>query len=196
MANAHRERAVRSDSTRNREAILEAAADCLSSNPNASLADIAQAAGIARITLYGHFASRHELLAALVHTTMARVEAELATVDLGGDAWHALQSLVASSWRLVNSLSVLRGVVEHALPAEVMHGSHGDPRTRVEHLLARGRADGEFRIDQSVEWQTACYFSLLHGAAAEVRDGRLAEAEVQESLLQTLRALLQVPPGS
>ena len=195
MPNAQRERAVRSDSSRNRDAILQAAAECLTANPNASLADIAQAAGIARITLYGHFASRQELLTALVHTTMERVEAELATVDLGGDTWQSLRSLVASSWRLVNSLGVLRGVVEHALPAEEMHSSHGDPRSRVEQLFARGRAEGVFRSDQSVQWQTACYFSILHGAAAEVRAGRLAEEEVEESLHQTLRALLQVPPG-
>lgn len=195
MANAQRERAVRSDSTRNRDAILQAAAECLSVNPSASLADIAQAAGIARITLYGHFSSRTELLTELVRASMARVEAELASVDLSGDAWHALESLVASSWRLVSSLSVLRGVAEQAVTAEAMHGSHADPRTRVEHLFARGRADGLFRDDQSIAWQTACYFSLLHGAAAEVRAGRLSEDEVQESLLQTLRALLQALPA-
>ena len=193
MVSGQRERAVRSDSTRNRDAILQAAAECLSVNPSASLADIAQAAGIARITLYGHFSSRNELLTELVHTSMARVEAELGSVDLSGDAWHALESLAASSWRLVNSLSVLRGIAEQALPAEEMHGSHGDPRARVEHLLARGRADGSFRDDQSIAWQTACYFSLLHGAAAEVRAGRLSEDEVRQSLNETLRALLRAP---
>jgi TetR/AcrR family transcriptional repressor of mexCD-oprJ operon len=194
MANAARERAVRSDSTRNREAILQAAAECLSADPNASLADIARAAGIARITLYGHFSSRDELVTELVRTSMARVEAELASVDLGGDAWQALESWVASSWRLVNSLGVLRGVAEQALPAEVMHRSHEDPRTRVEHLLARGRADGSFRDDCSIAWQTACFFSLLHGAAAEVRAGRIDEAEAHESLFPTLRALLHASP--
>lgn len=33
MAQGHRERAVRSDSLRNRDAILDAAAECLSANP-------------------------------------------------------------------------------------------------------------------------------------------------------------------
>lgn len=195
VAEAQRARAVRSDSTRNREAILEAAAECLADNPSASLADIAEAAGIARITLYGHFSSRNDLLTALVHTSMARVEQELSAVDMSGDPWQALESLAASSWRLVTNLNVLRGVVEQALPAEVVHGSHGDPRTRVGLLLARGRADGVFRADQSVDWQTACYFSLLHGAAAEVRAGRLADDEVSSLLFPTLRAMLRVPPA-
>lgn len=193
---AVRERAVRSDSLRNRDAILDAAERCLTANPNSTLADIAQAASIARITLYGHFSSRNELLAALLHRSMARVEAELASVDLDGEPWAVMDALVTSSWQLVNSLAVLRGVVEDALPAEAMHGSHADPRLRIEHLLARGRADGSFRDDQSIAWQTACYFALLHGAAAEIRAGRLAEHEVEANLLLTIRSLLQVPSGS
>jgi TetR/AcrR family transcriptional repressor of mexCD-oprJ operon len=191
-----RERAVRSDAVRNRDAILDAAADCLTANPSSTLADIAKAASVARITLYGHFASRNELLMALLHRSMVRVESELAAVDLDGPPWEALEALVRSSWQLVNSLAVLRGVVEEALPDEAMHGSHADPRARVEHLLARGRADGLFRSDQSIAWQSACYFALLHGAAAEIRAGRLDEAEVEENLLLTLRALLQASPGS
>ena len=127
---------------------------------------------------------------------MARVEHELTAVDLSGDPWDALDALVTSSWKLVNSLAVLRGVVEEALPAEAMHGSHADPRTRVEHLLARGRAEGAFRDDQSVAWQTACYFALLHGAAAELRAGRLSEQEVEANLLLTFRALLRALPES
>jgi TetR/AcrR family transcriptional regulator, mexCD-oprJ operon repressor len=196
VAGEKRERALRSDSLRNRDAILEAAAECLTANPNASLADIAQAAGIARITLYGHFASRSDLLTELLHTTMARVEAELAVVDLSGDSWKAMEALLAASWRLVNSLSVLRGVVEQSLPDADVHGSHLDPRERVEHLLERGRADGSFRSDQSVEWQSSCYFALLHGTASEVRAGHLVEADAQRFLMPSLRALLHVSPAA
>lgn len=193
---AERERAVRSDSLRNRDAILDAAAECLTANPNSTLADIAAAASIARITLYGHFASRNDLLLALLHRSMARVEEELASVPVDGDPWKALEALVTSSWKLVNSLAVLRGVVEEALPAEAMHGSHADPRIRVEQLLSRGRDAEAFRDDQSVAWQTACYFALLHGAAAELRAGRLSELEVEANLLLTFRALLRATPAS
>lgn len=196
MAGEKRERALRSDSMRNRDAILEAAAECLTANPNASLADIASAAGIARITLYGHFASRSDLLTELLHTSMSRVEAELALVDLSGDSWKAMEALVAASWRLVNSLSVLRGVAEQSLPNADMHGSHIDPRERVERLLAQGRVDGSFRSDQSVEWQSSCYFALLHGVASEVRAGHLAESDAQRFLMPSLRALLQASPAA
>lgn len=196
QARAQRERAVRSDSLRNRDAIIEAAAECLADNPTASLADIAQAAGIGRVTLYGHFSSRSELLTALLNHTMERVESELATVDLHRDTWAALDALASSSWKLVYRLERLRGVVELALPAEQMHGSHDRPRERVVGLLARGRAEGLFRIDQSIEWQTAAYFALLHGVASEIRASRLTEREVRVALPQTLRALLQTTRDS
>ena len=191
MATKQRERAVRSDSIRNRVAILEAAARRLTEDPNASLADIAKEAGVGRVTLYGHFASREELLTALLHHSMGRVEAELSQVDLSGDAWEALDSLVTSSWQVLNELNALRGVVERALPPSELSDSHDHPRARVEHLLARGRADGSFRSDQSLAWQVACYFALLHGAAAELRAGRLTEAEAVQLLPGTFRTLLQ-----
>ncbi len=193
MVKDQRERAVRSDSLRNREAILDAAARSLTVDPSASLAEIAQEAGIGRVTLYGHFSSRNELLAALLHHSMARVESELSAVNLGGTPWEAMDALVTSSWRLVYDLNALRGVVERELPDQEMHSSHHDPRARVETLLARGRADGSFRSDQTLEWQAACYFAILHGAASEIRAGRLAEPDVARLLPQTLRSLLGTP---
>jgi len=196
MAQVQRVRAVRSDSTRNRDAILEAAAECLVTNPASSLADIARAAGVGRVTLYGHFSSRDELLTALLHHTMERVESELAAVDLGGTPWEAMDALMTSSWKLVHDLTALRGVVERALPDKEMQASHHDPRARVEHLLVRGRADGSFRADQPLQWQAACYFAVLHSAASEISEGRLSEREVVELLPHTLRAMLQVSPRS
>ena len=51
-------RPKRSDALRNIEAILEAATTCLARDPDASVNSIAQAAGVGRVTLYGHFESR------------------------------------------------------------------------------------------------------------------------------------------
>lgn len=45
-------RSKRADAQRNIEAILDAAAVCLSGNPEASIAEIAQTAGVGRVTLY------------------------------------------------------------------------------------------------------------------------------------------------
>lgn len=185
-----RQRAVRSDSIRNRGAILDAAAQLLSADPHASLTDIAKAAGVGRVTLYSHFSSRDELLGALLHHIMARIERTLSGVDLDGDPWQALDALVAASWQLLAELATLRGIVGQALPAE-LHASHGQPRDRVAHLFDRGRREGAFRADQPLGWQVACYFSLLHGAASEVQAGQVAQSEVEANLGETVRALLR-----
>ncbi len=58
----------RADAQRNIAAILDAATECLSRNPAASTSEIAKAAGVGRVTLYGHFPSRPELVdAVFVH---------------------------------------------------------------------------------------------------------------------------------
>jgi TetR/AcrR family transcriptional regulator, mexCD-oprJ operon repressor len=41
--------------------------ECLASDPQASIADIAQAADLGRVTLYGHFASRGEYVITRLH---------------------------------------------------------------------------------------------------------------------------------
>ncbi|GAA3870098.1 hypothetical protein GCM10022381_11670 [Leifsonia kafniensis] len=189
-----RERAVRSDAIRNRDAIIDAAARCLASNPSATLAEIAAAAGIGRVTLYGHFSSRQELTTAVLERQMHLIETEMGTVDLSGDVWVALDALVRSSWRLLSDNNILLGVVEHAVSAEDIRDSHDRPMERVNALLLRGREAGTFRRDQSVEWQVASFYAILHAAAAEVRAGRLTEAEAAMVVPQTVRAVL-VPAG-
>ncbi|MFE9440529.1 TetR/AcrR family transcriptional regulator [Streptomyces sp. NPDC006602] len=49
----------------NRRRILDAARETLSADPETTVDDIARAAGIARRTLYGHFAGREDLVNAL-----------------------------------------------------------------------------------------------------------------------------------
>lgn len=55
----------RKDAARNREAILDAAARVLGADPDAGVDDIAAAAGVNRATLYRHFGSRDDVVAAL-----------------------------------------------------------------------------------------------------------------------------------
>ena len=52
----------RRDATANREAILSAAAVALNEDIDASLETIAARAGLSRRAVYGHFATRDELL--------------------------------------------------------------------------------------------------------------------------------------
>jgi AcrR family transcriptional regulator len=69
-------RKPRSDAQRNRERILEVAKEAFTrSGVNASLDDIAKAAGVGPGTLYRHFPTRETLLGAVYRTEMEKLAA-------------------------------------------------------------------------------------------------------------------------
>lgn len=186
-------RSPRSDALRNRDAIIEAAADCFSREPNASMADIARAAGVGRVTLYGHFSSRDALLEATLERVIDRSEAELAALDLGGDPIAALDRLVRRSWRIVDTFHRLLGVAEEALSNERVLAHHQQPMARVHALIERGQHAGAVRRDLDASWLTSCVTALLHTAAGELRAGRLAEADADRVVAATVISLLTAP---
>ena len=70
-----RQRRRRSDAEQNLAVILRAAAERLSEHPDASVEDIARAAGVSRQTVYAHFPSRDALLDAVVQHATSEVTA-------------------------------------------------------------------------------------------------------------------------
>lgn len=186
-------RSPRSDALRNRDAIIEAAVGCFSREPNASMADIARAAGVGRVTLYGHFSSRDELLEATLERVIDRSEAELAALDLSGDPVAALDRLVRRSWRIVDTFHRLLGVAEEALSNERILAHHQQPMARVHALIERGQRAGAVRRDLDASWLTSCFTALLHTAAGELRAGRLAEADADRVVAATVISLLTAP---
>lgn len=191
MPTAQDRRAKRADAVRNRDGILDAALELFLENPRANMAEIAAAAGVGRVTLYGHFASRKELMDALFERTIAQAEEQLYKLDLRGDPMTALERLVASSWRIVDAFHRLLAAVELELSPDRIREHHHKPMQRVTQLITRGRKEGRFRSDQPVRWQTACFYSLLHAGATEVRTGRLAEAEAQSVIAASIVAVLE-----
>jgi TetR/AcrR family transcriptional regulator, mexCD-oprJ operon repressor len=169
---------------------MDAAVGCLNADPTATMAEIAAAAGVGRVTMYAHFSSREELLRVVLDRTMERVETSFAAVDLGAEPWQA-DRLVESSWGLLTDLTGVTAAVEQVLPDEIHREHHDRPMARVRELLERGRSAGAFRDDQSTEWQSACYMAILHAAAAEVRAGRLADQDAADVVKQTVRALVR-----
>jgi TetR/AcrR family transcriptional regulator, mexCD-oprJ operon repressor len=187
-------RNLRADAQRNRAAIIDAAVTCLAVNPRASMAEIAQGAGVGRVTLYGHFSSRRDLVEAIVEATMREADAQLAPLDLDGYPRAALDLLITSSWRMIDRFHGVVGAAEHELGVDRIRDHHDQAMFRVRRLIEGGQADGSFRTDQSAGWIAACFFAVLHGASAEIRAGRLRETEAGPVLTSTIQSLVSTPP--
>lgn len=186
--------AKRADARRNVAAILDAARACLARDPAASVADIAKAAGVGRVTLYGHFPSRAELVDAVFARTIAEAEETLEAVDLAGRPADALARLVASSWRIVHEFRTLLLAAQRELPAERIRDHHTRPMHRVERLVQRGRQEGAFRTDLPTSWLVAVFYNVIHGAADELNAGRLTADEAARAITATLLAAYALYP--
>jgi AcrR family transcriptional regulator len=189
-------RPQRADARRNVAAILDAALECLARNPQASTTDIAKAAGVGRVTLYGHFPSRAELVDAAFARGLQQASATLEAVDLSGDPRDALTRLIASSWQIIDRHQVLLGVAEAELPPERIRAYHNEPMGRVHALIAAGQRGGVFRDDLPADWLVAVFYAVMHGAAAEIRAGRLGSADVVDVITTTLLAVYAPPVSS
>jgi TetR/AcrR family transcriptional regulator, mexCD-oprJ operon repressor len=190
---AGRER--RADARRNIAAILDATLDCLSRDPQASIAEIAAAAGVGRVTLYGHFASRAALIDAALGHALRQADQILDAVDLSGDPRDALARLVASSWQILDRFRGALAAAERELPPGRIRASHDEPMSRVQALVSRGQQEAVFRTDLPVDWLVALFYTVMHGAAAEIGASRLRSADTSRVITATLLAAY-TPPGT
>lgn len=129
----------------NRARILAVARRELGASPDATLDEIAIAAGVARRTLYGHFPGRQALLEALAE------EAEQALRDalddgsaLDGRPGHALAQLVLRMWGVGDRYRMLISVARRDLGAERVDTLLEPARRAVTAVLARGQEEGLF----------------------------------------------------
>ena len=185
-----RERAKRSDALRNIEAIVEAATRLLAVDPDASINEIAKAAGVGRVTLYGHFDSRTALVREVAARAIRRTDAVLAAVDLDGDPDEALGRLLEATWTLTHRFGALVVAGTQALAPEELRRLHDEPAARVRMLLKRGRSAGVFRTDMPIEWQISVLQAIVHGASAAVHRGEISADEAPALVRDTVLAAL------
>jgi AcrR family transcriptional regulator len=186
-------RARRADARRNVEAILDAAVACLARDPDASVVDIAAAAGVGRVTLYGHFKTRGELVDAALIRTIERADQILDATDTSGDPVEAFTRLVAASWEIVDQFHNILLAAQRELPAERIRGVHDRVLRRIQSVIERGRRTGAFRTDLPRRWMVTTAFSLMHAAAEDAAAGRVKVGQVAGLVTATLLAAFTAP---
>ena len=184
--NLEQPRPVRADAARNVGAILDAAERLLAADVSASMAAIAEAAGVGRVTVYAHFSNRAELVEAVLARAMTQAEAELRGVDTSGDPREALRRLVTASWRIVDRNRWMLAAAKGELAEAGIRTHHDRVLRRVSSVLARGQREGVFRQDLPRPWLLTVGYTLMHAAAQEVSDGRVKAEAAAELILATL----------
>lgn len=180
----------RADAERSITRIVSAARTLLSSDPNATTDDIARAAGVGRMTLYGHFRTRADLVEAALMDALRTGEETLSSIDLTGDAGDVMTRLLASSWELVAESAALLAAAEGVLPEGRVRDMHAEPARRMAELIRRGQTQGAFRTDLPTTWLVSLVQYILHGAAAEVRAGRLPSSEAADVVTKSVQSVL------
>jgi AcrR family transcriptional regulator len=184
----------RADAERNVAAIIDAATTCFLEHPQVSMADVAKAAGVGRVTLYAHFASREVLLEAVLERTIAQAASTIeAEAPDEGPADDALRSLIASSWHALDRHRRLFEFAQREFGPQRLRAHHDKALTHVERLIDRGRDEGVFRTDLPLHWLVTTFYSLLHAAAEDVNTRRLRKSEAANVLAATLLPALAPP---
>jgi AcrR family transcriptional regulator len=169
---------------RNREAILDGALEVISRDPDAAMNTIADGAGLGRATLYRHFPTREDLIAALRQRARERGRAAmLAARPEEGDPMEALERIVAALSEVVTDNRVLFRVIRDGKPSHADSQKYFAP---VAEIFERAQRDGVIDQNVTAAWLTTVTRGLLRLATDEVEAGRLRRADVPALIVRQL----------
>ncbi|MDG9709623.1 TetR/AcrR family transcriptional regulator [Streptomyces sp. DH10] len=157
-------RALRADAERSVRAILEAAERVLAQDAGASMEQIAEAAGLTRITVHRRFASRQALLEALaVSAKQQIIDAIEEARPNSAPALVALYRVTANVLRVKNTWRyTLSHATAHTPAAALALWAEIDAHTMK--LLTRAQGEGILAPDADLEWTRQVYYALLNEA--------------------------------
>nr|WP_165919579.1 TetR/AcrR family transcriptional regulator [Promicromonospora sp. AC04] len=165
---------------------MSAAVRVLAERPEASMAEIASAAGVARQTAYVHFGTREALLTAVRDELGRRAFDVLDAADLeAGPATEALGRFLAAAGALLAEQAAL-GHPDSDTEAEASR--HLPIERRLEALIRRGHESGEFTTELETDWLVTATIALGHATDHQIRVGRLdARVAARQFRLSVMR---------
>lgn len=183
--NAAAPRMRRRDATANREALLRAAQATLAVDPHASLDAIAQAAGLSRRALYGHFADRESLLREVIAIGSRRFNA-IAEQSDDPDPRVALARMAVRLWREAAAVRASANIALDDAHVAYTVVALAPLRRRLRELTDAGVASGAFRGDVSA---SLLAFLIEETARATLRELRLTTAHAAGAVVRVVLSI-------
>lgn len=166
--------------------MLDAAVEILVTDPSASLAEVAEAAGIGRTTLHKYYATRDDLLRAVAHRSIDRWEQVMtaAIAESGGAPDGGLRALAAAMISVGAHLAFLWRNPLFDRTADVgRRWKSVEPMALT--ILERAQAGGHVRAGVPAYWLLHTYQALVYVAAESIYDGDLAPNAAADLVVAT-----------
>lgn len=178
----------------NRRRILDVALAELLRDPDASMDQIARAAGVVRRTVYGHFPSREALMSTLVDGAVEAVAAAHAAGRKGiEDPAQALAASILTVWEVADRYRILVALAQRSVTMQGIRERLAPVRESFEELLRRGLEEGVFASPLPAPALAYVQEQLVFAVMEAVNDGLLAAEEAGRSAAITVLTAAGVP---
>lgn len=184
---------MRAQARANRVRILDAAISAFAGDPDASMDDVAKAAGVVRRTVYSHFPNREALIEGLVAEASGAIGASLASgppaperIDL------AVAVLALRTWPVGDRFRVLLSFARRELGEERIHDLLEPLRTITVGNVERGQREGVFSTYLPAELLVAMYEGMTLTLLEHANRGAIVDQG--ETFATAGLVLLGLPP--
>ncbi|MEU6216891.1 TetR/AcrR family transcriptional regulator [Streptomyces sp. NPDC047022] len=178
----------------NRRRILEVALGELLRDPDASMDQIARAAGVVRRTVYGHFPSREALISILVDGAVEAVAAAQATgMEHTSDPAEAVARSSLAVWEIADRYRILVALAQRSVTVQGIRERLTPVREACAEVLARGLEQGVFESPLPPRALAYVHEQMLFALMEAVNDGLLEAREAGRSAAVALLTTAGVP---
>ncbi|MFJ3666481.1 TetR/AcrR family transcriptional regulator [Streptomyces sp. NPDC090106] len=162
----------------NRRRILDVALTELLRDPDASMDQIARAAGVVRRTVYGHFPNREALIGTLVDEAVAMVTAAHAAGREGvADPAEAIARSVLAVWPIADRYRLLVALAQRTVTVQGVRERLAPVREACAELLRRGLDEGVLASPLPEKALAHVHEQMLFALMEAVNDGLVAARE-------------------